>query len=48
MGYIIIFMIGAFVGVWIMCAMIAAHDADEREERMDPEDQLKSFMEDWR
>lgn len=32
MGYVIAFMGGAFVGVWVMCAMIAAGDADRREE----------------
>ena len=32
MGYIAAFMGGAFVGVWVMCAMIAAGDADRREE----------------
>lgn len=32
MGYVVAFMGGAFVGVWVMCAMIAAGDADRREE----------------
>jgi len=31
MGYVIAFMGGAFVGVWIMALMNAAHDADERD-----------------
>ena len=33
MSYILVFMAGSFVGVCIMCAMVAAGEADDREER---------------
>jgi hypothetical protein len=33
MGYILAFMAGGFIGVWTMCAMMTAKEADEREER---------------
>lgn len=33
MSYILVFMAGAFIGVCIMCAMVAAGEADDREER---------------
>ena len=33
MGYVVAFMGGTFVGIWVMCAMIAAGDADRREEK---------------
>lgn len=33
MSYILIFMAGTFIGVGIMCAMVAAGEADDREER---------------
>ena len=32
MGYVLAFFGGAMVGVWVMCAMIAAGDADRKEE----------------
>ena len=34
MGYVVAFMGGTFVGIWVMALMNAAHDADERLERM--------------
>ena len=34
MSYILVFMAGAFVGVCIMCAMVSAGEADDREEEM--------------
>lgn len=34
MSYILVFMAGSFVGVCIMCAMVSAGQADEREEEM--------------
>ena len=34
MGYVVAFMGGTFVGIWVMALMNAAHDADERSERM--------------
>ena len=33
MSYILVFMAGSFVGVCIMCAMVSAGEADDREER---------------
>ena len=33
MSYILVFMAGTFVGVCIMCAMVSAGEADDREER---------------
>ena len=33
MTVIIAFIVGVLFGVWIMCAMVAAGDADDREER---------------
>lgn len=33
MSYILIFMAGTFIGVCIMCAMVSAGEADDREER---------------
>ena len=33
MSYILVFMAGRFVGVCIMCAMVSAGEADDREER---------------
>ena len=34
MSYILVFMAGSFVGVCIMCAMVSAGEADDREEEM--------------
>ena len=33
MGYILAFMAGGLIGVWTMCAMWTAKEADEMEER---------------
>ncbi len=33
MGYILAFMAGGMIGVFIMCACVAAGQADDREER---------------
>ena len=32
MGYIFAFMAGGLIGVWTMCAMMTAKEADDREE----------------